>query len=179
MELADEQFLNLRKESKQIEQPDLTLDKLVGLTLDKKIEFPSLRDYLNYTNINRKLLEMAENCGFKKYKPLKLIYERHILNEQCNILIDIIKHTEIENLGQLNILLTDALTYGEKTLKDILGISREDENMDRNMLFLTRQPYWVIMLFIILRYKSEFIQEFESLQIHRSLKNIISKAFDL
>ncbi len=122
LELADEEFSNLRKRTEEIEE-HYTQEVKKG-KLDIELDSSSLEVYLNSTKQHLKWMKIAEQVGFGSVRPLETITKEDIQKEKSRLL-RILHLTSIKTIGELDKLIESASKWGKDVLARICKISSD------------------------------------------------------
>ena len=147
LELADDEFSNLRKLFEEVKEHDL--QELKKGKLDIELDLTSLDVYLNFTKQHLKWMKIAEEVGYESPEDmldtseLREIYFNQ-LNSDKRKLLKILYLTGIKTVLELDKILKDANKWGKVILARIETLYSHE---GPGILFAS--PYDVISLLVL------------------------------
>ena len=119
LELADEEFSNLRKRTEEVAVHYSQEVKKGRLRIE--VDLSSLEAYFESTKLHLKWVKIAEQAGFRSKKS----YDENV-GEEKSRLLRILDLIDITTIGELDEILKDASKWGKDALAHICKLSSDE-----------------------------------------------------
>ncbi|MCK4476216.1 MAG: hypothetical protein KAU16_05765 [Methanophagales archaeon] len=150
LELADEEFSNLRKRTKEVEEH--YSQELKKGKLDIELDLSSLDVYIESTKQDLKWMKIAEEVGYSRFQDKLPEIEEDRLQSAKSVLLTNLWSIGIKTINELDEILESASKWGEAVL------ARFSKMLSDEGITLQANPYEVI-LFIVLYARGEVVTD--------------------